>query len=240
MHDRLQRYVIPATVVLMSAILTVWLGGVPTSNQMPDSSFFNGGDTDMLAFVIAVGVTNFGLGYISHALFLALMFLSQKERLIAPDRLLCAFQVQVKSQGNKTRRRHRNSLLGEFHFRFHSRAGKNIVDHCTRRNSAWYIAKTSGIAAVLGWLTGIIFIFKSPHYTSISLGWFLGWSIIILIFFIMSSLVGTQWNREFWDVAWKWIADDVSKNPLSEEFLNSNDLKKREQSGAQPSAPADG
>ena len=69
MSDRIQRYVIPATLVIMSAFMTVWLGARPIAGASIFKDLLDLGNAGIVTAVIAIGVTNYGLGYICHAAF---------------------------------------------------------------------------------------------------------------------------------------------------------------------------
>ncbi len=222
MHDRIQRYVIPATVILMSAVISVWCGGKLTSDESLWKDLIAAGDAGIVAAVITVGVANYGLGYVCHLLFCAFMFLNRKERFVDTDRLFKAFGIKTKTDGKFTNNQ-LDATMGEFHRRLHSCASDSLRDHYTRRNSAWFITKTCAIAAVMGVVVGTFYILKSPN---LEISWIgLGvWSLLVLMFAIASWKVGTRWNTEFWEVAWNWIKTDVDERELSEEWLKANNF----------------
>jgi hypothetical protein len=229
MHDRIQRYVIPATVVLMVVVMTIWLGAKATGTGSLWRNLLDAGNAGMVAAVIALGVTNYGLGYVCHAIFCFVMFHCQKERLVSTKRLLNAFRLTTPDPGGKVTRKQFDAILGEFHLRLHSRASASLREHCTRRNSAWYITKTCVIAIAMGFLVGVVYAWKSPNLVFNWPGLII-WALLLVIFGCFSWKVGTRWNREFWEVAWNWVERDVREQPLSADWLTSHGFTVQPQS----------
>ncbi len=238
MHDRVQRYIIPATVVLMTAAMTIWFGAKPTDGDSIWKDLLDLKNAGVIvSAAIAVGVTNYGLGYVCHAIFCAFMFFSRRERLVDIDRLIGAFGLTDRLAGGLTRRQ-LDAILSEFHLRLHSNASCTLREHCTRRNSAWYIAKTCVIAVVIGFLVAVSYILKSPHLV---FHWpaLVIWAFLLAIFGVTSWIVGTCWNVEFWEVAWTWLERDLATASLPEEWFRSNGFaaEDEDEAGEEAGAP---
>lgn len=222
MHDRIQRYVIPATIVLMTAVLTVLVGTQGIKGTDVWRGLTAAGNSGIISAIITVAITNLGLGYVCHAIFCAVMF-RQKERIVDRGRLLQAFGLKTQSLCSHQL----EALLGEFHLRFHTTAPESLREHCTRRNSAWYIAKTCAIAVIVGLAVAAFYVWSQPD---LKVCWLPSsiWVVLMLAFSGMSWNVGTRWNKEFWEVAWGWIAGDVKEHPLCDNWLKRNGLTRLE------------
>lgn len=187
MDGRQNRIIIPSAVALVAigvtllladggTILTGWFGG-ENSKNFPE-------------FLVKAGVVSVGVGYLCHALFVLYTFLSSSCRFVDFSKLLHAFGLKYKN-GNLTRGQQRaleEHLLDEFHLRLHSHAPQTLIGFCSRRNTAWYISITSGIASVIGWLVAVIFILA--RYNCINCGSFLESGIIlaVIVFYLVFVL----------------------------------------------------
>jgi hypothetical protein len=216
MDQRIQRYVIPATIVLMTAVLTVWVGAQPANPQFSWwQKIFELGNTGIISTVITIAITNLGLGFVCNMIFYVVMFSWPKERFVDTSRLLQAFGLDDSTNDSIQLR---NALMGELHLRLHSHAQTSLLEHFTRRNSGYYIAKTSAIAVIAGLVLAIIILVKERDFIEINCPGFIIVLISLLIFAGASWRVGTQWNREFWEVVWNWLPRDRVENPLTEPW----------------------
>jgi uncharacterized membrane protein YciS (DUF1049 family) len=205
----------------MTIVMTIWLGAKPTGpTPLWKNLLVDLGNAGIITAVITVGVTNYGLGYVCHAIFCAVMFFNQRERLVDTNRLIKAFGLNGKLEGKPTNA-HLNAILGEFHLLLHTKAPDGLREYCTRRNSAWYIAKTCAIAIAVGFVVAVSYIIKSPNLDPHWLGLVI-WAILLVIYGVASWVVGTYWNVEFWEVTWNWIEHDSTVKNLRQEWLISS------------------
>jgi hypothetical protein len=225
---RQERFLIPGTVAFLAALLTLWAcAGLETGpvKWLP----FIGTNQDVLppvlSFIAALGIANLGVGYMCHIIYTAVMLKIDCIRFIDLRRLVRAFGLDASKVGDASLQRIREDLLAEFHLRLHSHAPASLVAHCSRRNSGWYIAQTSALALVLGWVFAVLVMtsqagglcqlwseLKSDHPFS---------SIVVTLLFVVLLPVplwwqGHRWNREFWEVCWKWIGWDVTTHPCGD------------------------
>jgi hypothetical protein len=225
MQDRQHRFIIPATITLISTILTLWffvgLDQNPLrcwfqpscSTQQTELSLF-------LDFLIPVGVTNLGLGYICNILFTLWMMSNNKERFVDFERFIYSFHLEIDNSYKDDINKSLRKLLAEFHLRFHSHAPQTLIDFCTRRNTAWYTAKTCSIAFAIGWLFAIAIIWSNKTcLNQMGLAIFIS-ALMVIVFPFILWRQGTRWNEEFWEVAWKWIEWDIDTHPLPDDWSN--------------------
>ncbi len=226
MDGRLQRYTIPATIVLMCFIITIFVGAQFVNKEVLWDTIKTLQSTGLIALLVAIGLTNYGLGYICHVLFSAWMFWRRKGRLVDPQRLCQIYKVPIFTKATVPRKI-TNVLMADFHFRLHSSQNESLISHFSRRNSGWFITKSSAIAILIGGLGGFICIRLSENLV-LDQSWFLGWVVVSLILFGISWYAGSQWNREFWETAWRWLEEDLYKFPLRDSVKQEiDDLRKK-------------
>ncbi len=230
MQGRQDRVLIPASIVFISSFIILWSAVGFNKNPFIWFEFVQVTEgKEILALLAALGITNIGLGYVCNIFFVTLMMVYPRARFIDFNNLIRAFGLA----GNLCREQQKcltEPLLAEFHLRLHSHAPQSLIDHCSRRNSAWYIAKTSSFAFAIGWIFAFCVIWnkegdplafyaglKSPTKYYFALTFF----FIFIVFPIASWLQGTRWNREFWEVCWKWVTWDVSTHPLPDDLKKS-------------------
>jgi len=217
MEGRIQRFIIPATMVFITTILVLLVG----SDTNPCNSFIDFlsslGESGLLSFIILVGITNYGLGFICHVIFTWLMFLCEKIRIKESNKLIGIFGF--KPEEINDRKKLLREIQAEFHFRFHSRAPGKILKHCSDRNTIWYITKCSAIAMLIGFILGCYIIYITDIF-SLNLIRFVVTAIIVTFLVIISWRNGTKWNNEFWNVGMKWLKSDLINNPLSNGYRN--------------------
>ena len=201
------RILIPSTILLIAAAMSLWFSA--GLNHSPLVWFDVPKDTaSLVGAMVAVGVANLGFGYICNALFVAWMFFWRKERFSDFERLVT---ILGKNKSESDRDLERTSLC-ELHYRLHSQAPQSLVEWTIRRNSAWYIAKTSTFASILGWLLALLVIMNSEHSSCDAL---IGLAISFFLFSIFLPVTlwrqGTKWNIEFWDVVLMWLQQQKSE-----------------------------
>jgi hypothetical protein len=153
------------------------------------------------------------------------MLSSERCRLVDFSELMLAFGLKIRSGANKRviREKLQQRLLNEFHFRLHTHAPQSFIDHCSRRNTAWYIAKTSVVASWLGWLIAVVVLFARAGIPPASCKQLAGIVASIAVFVIVIPLAlsrqGTKWNQEFWGVCWMWIHWDRQSHPAPHGWL---------------------
>lgn len=170
MQGRQERILIPSAIAPFSMMITLWASAGLINSPFAWFLFIRQADgkeiSALLGLLAAVGVTNLGIGYICQAIVTPLMFFCPRIRFINDlEYLFRAFGItnldnistKLASLGchtstKKIRRILRDLLLAEFHIRLHSHAPQQLIDHCSRRNSAWYIALDSAAAFMLGFL----------------------------------------------------------------------------------------
>jgi hypothetical protein len=229
-----QRILVPAAIVFMSMLVTLWFSIGLEKNPFQWFPFaVQPNKTDakpLFELLIALGITNVAIGYICHGLFTFWMMVWPRERFIDVDRLLGAFGLQVKvkceSQRKKIHKEIRPYLLAEFHTRLHSHAPDKLIEHCTHRNTSWYVAKTSAIASYVGCLLAVAIMWSSSAnfvapcldqvFQQPTTRWGFGIASLMFLVVIPGYLwwQGGEWNREFWHVCWKWIVWDLHTNPM--------------------------
>jgi len=240
MHDRIQRYVIPATVVLMTAAMTILVGAKPLAPLWKSVSTL--GTAGVITAIITVGVTNYGLGYVCHAIFCVMMFAKRTER-FGDSRYLARLLKAFGSSSKPTEPTEvtdseldLDRILGQFHLRLHSsQVPECLRDHCTRRNSAWYIAKTCAIAALVGLIVALFCVHKSPSITFDCLPLSI-WIVAVVAFTASSWWVGTRWNVEFWEVALGWVERDNGPQD-GDDQEGEHDVSQDGESAGAPSPP---
>ena len=107
----------------------------------------------ILTFLVTIGVTNFGIGYICNIITVGLAFKSERIRFADRFKRLAmalypGIPLECMSKGDRSNLR--EEVLAEFHVRLHSRAPQSFIDFCTRRNTSWYVAINSCVAIVIG------------------------------------------------------------------------------------------
>ncbi len=221
-ENRKDRMIIPAAVGLGSTFLTLWFG---IGLHRDPAAWFGAQTGDfkgLLALLLTIGVANYGLGYLCNAIHSGIFMLWRHERFVDFDRLASIFGVPTtKSYCRKSLRLLENEILGAFHLRLHSHAPPSLIDWCSRRNSAWYISRASLFAMIIGYglALSIMSTSCSSAFQNVWLNThrplFIGISIFVLV---VASIAlwfqGDRWNREFWEVCWKWLEKDVKLKPL--------------------------
>lgn len=230
MNGRRDRILVPAAVALASICGTVWL-----------SSGFTRGPTDWgdafsskaLEFLVNAGIVTVGIGYLCNAMFVFSMLVRSTCRLIDRSKLIQAFGLEMQDTENEKlswrkkreqTQRLEEGLLDEFHLRLHSHAPQSLIDYCSRRNSAWYIANTSGIASILGWVLAAVAIF--PLFPWCVDAHSCGGTVASVFVFVVAipgalSWQGRKWNREYWGVCWKWIGWNLESHRLRREWIET-------------------
>jgi len=244
MTDRNIRFTIPAVFFVIFSIITICLVGRPVcGTTIWDQIFQLAKDKDnIISTLLAILITNFGIGYLCHALFTYYFFyVSIETRIISLPRFCKAFDLPYPKQRShcivralaclgrlimslllgcgERRNKLVDALLAEFHTRFFSHAPERLQDHCAHRNTGCYIAQTSAISVALAWIFGIGFVCWRKEYDLYIVRIFIALALMLIVFRILWR-VGDRWNREFWDVAWKWIAWDTYTNKPPESWLN--------------------
>lgn len=183
----------------------------------------------VLAFLAAVGVANVGMGYLCQIIATSSMFFFPRIRLVDFDRLVRVFGIPPDPRIDK--KALREELLAEMHIRLHSHAPQSLIDHCSRRNSAWYIAFSSAVASPLGWFlaflvmwshTGSLASLRDQMCTAQGLGFGFAFVLFVILFPSLLIYQGWRWNREFWEVCWKWLHWDLATHPISDDWWRSN------------------
>ena len=232
MQGRQERVLIPGAIGLLSALITLWSAAGLNNSPLQRFAFLQGVEGKelpvILGLLVAVGVTNFGIGYFCQIVFITWAF-RPRARFSDFGRLVSAFEIQdvvASSDPELVYERLHEPLLAEFHLRLHSHAPQSLLDYCSRRNSAWYIAGTSGVALVMGWVFAVAVMWSgSRSLTDL-------WSCLPvpvrvvlvlefgLIFGACAALLvqAGRWNREFWEVCWKWITWDLRMHPVSPDW----------------------
>jgi hypothetical protein len=225
---RQDRFLIPGTVAFLSALLTLWVcAGLETGplKWLPFIESNQDGLPSVLKFITALGVANLGVGYICHVIYTAVMLKIDCIRFIDLHRLARAFGLDTSKAKDASLRSIREDLLAEFHLRLHSHASASLVAHCSRRNSGWYIAQTSALALVLGWVFAVLVMTSQAAgfcqlWSELRIGHPVSSIVVTLLFVVLLPAAlwyqGHRWNREFWEVCWKWIGWDVTAHPCSE------------------------
>ena len=176
MQDRQIRFTVPAAYALGSTIITLWLvAGLDRSpfdwfTFLKDTSSKTTNLGPLLSLLVAIAITNFGLGYVCHSLFTLYMFMRKSERFVDFNRLLKTFKLTPKKEcklSNQKQALLERMLLAEFHARLHSHAPSTLLDWCTRRNTAWYVAKTCSIALWIGLFFAIFINSKMTKFSFI-------------------------------------------------------------------------
>ena len=223
MNGRRDRILVPSAVALIAIGATLWLSSGGARNP---TDWFNGLSDAWLGFLVGAGIVTVGIGYLCNALFTLWMLRRESCRFVDFARLMSAFGLRIMD----ARRRKvivgqlHERLLDEFHLRFHSHAPQSLIDHCSRRNTAWYVAKTSALASIAGWLVAVAMTFGGRcHVDTISCTEITG---VVLSFAVFAIVIpgtlnwqGTKWNREFWGVCWKWIAWDLQSHQPPSDWL---------------------
>lgn len=213
MGGRQNRILIPSGVALISFGSTLWLvsGG---TNSLFD---LFGGENKELKFLVNAGVATLGIGYLCNALFVIWMFLWPATRFGDFQRLMQAFGIEeTKSRELRWweiflhRQRWRRweqlkqPLLDEFHLRLHSHAPQTLIGYCSRRNTGWYIAYTSGLASIIGWLAACVISMADKKIVTHSVTNFVGDSYVIasmvgvVIAIMLSALLIWCFDCETW------------------------------------------
>jgi hypothetical protein len=227
MNGRRDRILIPSAVALISMGSTLWLANLRTKDMTDLLSLNVPSLNPTLDFLVGAGIVTIGIGYLCNALFTLRMLCSEKCRFIDFSKLVSAFglsepkyEKQSWCQQRKEWKQLKEELLDEFHLRLHSHAPQSLIDYCSRHNSAWYIAKTSALASILGCFVAIGIIFTSSRCVDIaSSKGAVSIAVFVVVIPLALSWQGTVWNREFWGVCWKWIAWDQQTHPLPKSWF---------------------
>lgn len=219
MNGRRDRILVPSAVALTAIGTTIWLA---SGGEMSPIDWLHGFSDETLKFLVGAGVITVGIGYLCNALFTLWMLLRQRCRLVDLYKLMSAFGLWMDPPDKKFScrrwlkqrkewRRLEEELLDEFHLRLHSHAPQSLIDYCSRRNTAWYVANTSAYASLLGCLVALTIVFAS-HGCIFTTSFIAYAGLPIFVFIIVIPLAlfwqGARWNREFWGVCWRWIGWD--------------------------------
>ena len=170
-------------------------------------------NSTLIKFIVDAGIITLGIGYLCNALFTFWMLSCRKSRLYDFSKLILAFGlVRKKELCEEQLQKLEDELMDEFHLRLHSHAPQTLIDFCSRRNTGWYISKTSALASIGGWIAAcfMIYIYSSAcHPSSEIVGVVASFVIFFVVIPCVLSKLGTIWNREFWGVCWKWIHWDL-------------------------------
>ena len=169
MDGRKDRILVPAGMALVAFIATLWLGG---GEHLIHCVIGKDGAVNYSRLLIGA-VIPLGIGYFWNIIFVTCMFLCPSLRFEDFHKFLSAFGLKPNSdtqpKWKKEWRELSDALFDEFHLRLHSHAPQTLINYCSNRNTAWYMAINSGIASILGWFfaTAIILMYDSsiaPHY----------------------------------------------------------------------------
>lgn len=231
MNDRKDRILIPSTVALIAFGATVLLASDITRCPCLWLYCVSGTTFDFLKILVSTGIITVGIGYFCHAVFTCWTLYCRKSRLVDFPKLITAFglideklsnedlQDKVKQLTKDELRKLEDELLAEFHLRLHSHAPRKLIEFCTRRNTVWYVAQTSSLASLFGYVAALLTICHlDPNVRSHLCGLVLLGAIFLLFIPCVLSRQGTKWNREFWAVCWKWIYLDVRAYPFPSEW----------------------
>ena len=201
--------------MLGSATLTLWIVAGPAESPLCWFPWLKGKDAvgPVLSFLIAIGVTNLGLGYLCNVLFVMIMFFVPRARYVRFENLEAAVKLPGPSGCSwGQRRKFRDDVLATFHLRLHTEAPSTLIDWCARRNTAWYLAKTSAFAIVIGPALASYLIVKNHDRCGIQLipwGWIAAVGLAAFLSFLLLWVQGTRWNKEYWTVMWIWLGSDL-------------------------------
>lgn len=239
MQGRRERVLIPASIALTSMLVTLWASAGLTNSPFTWFPFVPGPEgkelSALLGVLAAVGITNLGIGYICQVIITFVIFWRPKYRFIDFNKLVKAFAIKIpcKLEEKQVLNILMEPLLAELHIRLHSHAPQPLIDHCSRRNSAWYIALDSIMACWLGWIlaflvmwskVGSFLVFQRPCISQL-IGFLITLLLFIFIFPYLLYKQGRRWNMEFWEVCWKWITWDLLTHPSPDIWRN--DLMQR-------------
>ena len=248
MNDRQNRILIPSAIALFSMVMTLWASTGFANSPLRWFHFISNVQANeiklILNILLAFGVSNIGIGSICYAATTLLFMIFPKIRITDLDELTKAFgfsQTELKSHElnsklnmisrfkleRKKRKWLIRMLLAEFHLRFHSHAPQALIDHCSRRNSSWYISLNNAFASIFAWLFALLIMLN--YYGGLSSLLDLlcrtqrtGLLVSLLVFLVVLPIIlfiqGCKWNKEFWDVCWKWIYWDIKTNPGPENM----------------------
>jgi len=150
MQGRQERTLVPGAISLISTMMTLWLiAGLRESPFIWLPSVQTNSDkllSPILIFLASVAVGNYGIGHVCQAILMGFTFLCYRTRFVDPKRLIDTFNVPVEFKRRIFSKALREPLLAEVHLRLHTRARQSLIDHCSRRNSGWYINSSSAIA----------------------------------------------------------------------------------------------
>ena len=253
MDGRQNRILIPSSVALISFGSTFWLVGGDTSTLL---KLFGGQSGDEATFLLSAGSVSLGIGYLCNALFLLYTLCRLSSRIVNFPRLLEVFGLKDSKSEERGRNLGRNlssvwrwrqrrqlgePLLDEVHLRLHSYAPQTLIDFCTRRNTAWYIANTSGLASIIGWFVGSVISMAHQRIDTHSIeadcfgmvninitftvSWFDSVGGILSFAFLVVIPGALFWqgnksNQEFWGVCLRWIKLDLQEHYLTPGWLN--------------------
>lgn len=226
-----ERLLVPAPIILIIIGMTLWLSAGLSRNPLIWFDF--GQDWKYLVpSIIAIGVTNLGFGYILNIIFVARFFSKKESRYADFRRFLSTFRIKIED-GRPVQDYYKyleEPVLAEFHFRLHSRAPQSFIDWTIRRNTAWYIAKASAVASVIGWIIAFLIIcsrkgsipaiIKELCAEQIA-GLIASIALFIFILPVMLSKQGTKWNKEFWEASLIWLHEDINAHGLPDRWPES-------------------
>lgn len=251
MDGRTDRIKIPSLVAVISFGLTLLLASGFRVNWAFLCSAC--GTDDILVRLVGGTVITVGVGYLCNVPFNWLQFNCRGVRFVDFSKFMLAFGLKYDGcsrgchccdcccsccflsrcfrtccdcpQDNQEQRWRvlEDALLGEFHLRLHSHAPKKLIDFCTRRNTAWYMANISAIASVAGAAFALLLLCCFfPDSVSAEKCSILGSFLSVLVFFFLVPCAlyqqGKKWNREFWEVCWKWIYWDRQVHPIPDDW----------------------
>lgn len=227
MNGRKDRILVPSAVALIAFGATLLLASDITRCPCLWLYCKSGTMFDFPELLVSTGILTVGIGYLCHALFTCWTLKCRESRLVDFPELISVFGLTKKKLSNEELQKLNedelqkleDELLAEFHLRLHSHAPSTLIDFCSRRNTGWYVAKTSAIASIIGYYVALLlmcYISAEPFRHPVVLV-ILG---AIFVLFIPSTLClqGTKWNQEFWAVCWKWICWDIQSHPFPPEW----------------------
>ena len=219
MQGRQERVLIPSAIALFSMMITLWAGAGFNDSPFTWFPFIQQSEEQWLKIISTIGIASLGIGFICQAIVTCLFFHFPGIRFFNKgENLFEAFGINCADYPEKEIRKElREVLLAEFHARLHSHAPQSLIDFCSRRNSAWYIALNSAVGTILGLLFAVVVMMNHVGcYSSLcnylcpaQQNRLLLTSLLLLVFTTILWIQGCRWNKEFWDVCCKWIYWDI-------------------------------
>jgi hypothetical protein len=144
-------------------------------------------------------------------------FISSRQRIVADQPSLWGDRVKLKA--------FMSVILAEFHIRLHSHAPDNLIQHCRRRNQLWYTALNTASAFPIGCFLGLgvmLSYYETIPFPNLCLEQKIGIAIAVFISVLLMPFVlfvhSHKWNKEFWEVGWKWLHWDLQNNSMERSW----------------------